>query len=185
MKSPPHIGGFIRRQVIEALQLTVTDAAAALGVTRQALNNLLNEKASLTAEMALRIEKAFGPNADHLMRMQLDHDMAVARRGEGAIKVRRVASLLLSGPGRQRARQQALSVLAAARAQRRAGGRNSPPSEARRAEIIAMAGSGELAMWEAARLLDTDPEMVSALIDKEQASQPPSTPTTRPSKNPR
>ena len=87
MKIPPHIGGFIRRQIIEALNLTVTDAAAALGVTRQALNNLLNEKAALTAEMALRIEKAFGPKADHLMRMQLAYDMAQVRQREATINV--------------------------------------------------------------------------------------------------
>jgi addiction module HigA family antidote len=90
MKNPPHIGGFIRREVIEPLGLSVTGAAQALGVTRQALNNLLNEKASLSAEMALRIEKAFGPRMDHLLRIQLEYDMAQARKVEGKLKVRRV-----------------------------------------------------------------------------------------------
>jgi addiction module HigA family antidote len=90
MKDPPHIGGFIRREIIQPLGLSVTDAAEALGVTRQALNNLLNEKSALSAEMALRIEKAFGPKMDHLLRMQLEYDMAQARRREGEIKVRRV-----------------------------------------------------------------------------------------------
>jgi addiction module HigA family antidote len=91
MKAPPHLGGFIRREVIEPLELSVTDAAAALGVTRQALSNLLNERTSLTPEMALRIEKAFGPKMDHLMRMQLAFDLSEARRRESEIKVTRYA----------------------------------------------------------------------------------------------
>ena len=90
MKDPPHIGGFIRREIVEPLGLTVTEAAGALGVTRQALNNLLNEKSSLSAEMALRIEKAFGPRMDHLLRMQLEYDIAQARKREAGIKVRKV-----------------------------------------------------------------------------------------------
>lgn len=90
MKDPPHIGGFIRRQIVEPLGLTVTDAARALGVTRQALNNLLNEKSALSAEMALRIEKAFGPRMEHLLRMQLEYDIALARMHEATMKVRKV-----------------------------------------------------------------------------------------------
>ena len=89
-KHPPHIGGFIRREIVEPLGLSVTDAARALGVTRQAFNNLLNEKSALSAEMALRIEKAFGPRMDHLLRMQLEYDMAQARKREADIKVRRI-----------------------------------------------------------------------------------------------
>jgi addiction module HigA family antidote len=90
MKNPPHIGSFIRTEVVEPFDLSVTDAAEILGVTRQALNNLLNEKSALTPEMALRIEKAFGPKMDHLLRMQLAFDIAQARRRESRIKVRRV-----------------------------------------------------------------------------------------------
>jgi addiction module HigA family antidote len=90
MKDPPHIGGFIRREVVDPLGLTVTEAARALGVTRQALNNLLNERSALSAEMALRIEKAFGPRMDHLLRMQLEYDMAQARKREGELKVNKV-----------------------------------------------------------------------------------------------
>jgi addiction module HigA family antidote len=90
MKNPPHIGSFIRTEVVEPFDLSVTDAAEILGVTRQALNNLLNEKSALTPEMALRIEKAFGPKMDHLLRMQLAFDIAQARRRERSIKVRRV-----------------------------------------------------------------------------------------------
>jgi antitoxin HigA-1 len=89
MKHPPHPGGLIRREVIEPLGLTVSAAAAALGVTRQALSLLLNERTDLSSEMALRIEKAFGPKMDHLMRMQLAFDLARQREREAAIKVRR------------------------------------------------------------------------------------------------
>ena len=89
MKNPPHVGGVIRREVIEPLGLTVSQAAKALGVGRQALSSLLNGKAALTSDMAIRIEKAFGPKMEHLMRMQLAHDLAQAREGEGKIKVKR------------------------------------------------------------------------------------------------
>lgn len=89
MKHPPHVGGVIRREVIEPLGLTVTQAAKALGVGRQALSSLLNEKASLTSDMALRIEKAFGPKMEHLMRMQLAYELAQAREHESAINIKR------------------------------------------------------------------------------------------------
>jgi antitoxin HigA-1 len=89
MKNPPHVGGLIRREVIEPLGLTVTEASKVLQVGRQALSALLNEKAALTSDMALRIEKAFGPKMEHLMRMQLAYDLAQARKEEKAIPVKR------------------------------------------------------------------------------------------------
>ena len=89
MKNPPHLGGFIRREILAPLNLSVTEAATVLGVTRQALSNLLNERGALTADMALRIKKAFGPKMDHLMRMQLAYDLAAARERERDIKVKR------------------------------------------------------------------------------------------------
>jgi addiction module HigA family antidote len=89
MKNPPHPGGVIRRQVIEPLGLSVTEAAGILAVTRQTLSLLLNERTDLSAEMALRIEKAFGPKMDHLMRMQLAFDIAAQRQREGRVKVKR------------------------------------------------------------------------------------------------
>ena len=95
MKNPPHPGGVIRRQVIEPLGLSVTDAAGILGVTRQALSLLLNERTDLSSEMALRVEKAFGPKMDHLMRMQLAFDLARQRQREGRIRVKRY-----SGPAK-------------------------------------------------------------------------------------
>ena len=91
MNSPPHVGGLIRREIIEPLDLSVTEAASVLGVTRQALSNLLNERTALSPDMALRIEKAFGPKMDHLMRMQLAFDIVEVRRREAKIKVKRFA----------------------------------------------------------------------------------------------
>ena len=88
MKTPSHPGEIIREEVLAAFGLNVTQAAKALGVTRQALLNLLNEKTSLTAEMALRIEKAFGPKMEHLMRMQLAYDLARARDHADDVQVK-------------------------------------------------------------------------------------------------
>ncbi len=87
MKNPSHPGGFVKSEIIEALGLSVTDAALVLGVTRPALSALLNERARLSPEMALRIEKAFGVSMDTLMRMQNSYDIAQTRQREGAIKV--------------------------------------------------------------------------------------------------
>ena len=87
MKNPVHPGGFVKHEVIEALNLTVTEAAAALGVTRPALSAVLNERARLSPEMALRIEKAFGVSMDTLMRMQNSHDIAKTRMRATEIKV--------------------------------------------------------------------------------------------------
>ena len=87
MKNPPHPGGFVRHEIIEALDLSVTEASKALGVTRAALSAVLNERARVSPEMALRIEKAFGVSMDTLMRMQNSHDIAKARARAGEIKV--------------------------------------------------------------------------------------------------
>lgn len=89
LKTRAHPGGFLRSEVIEPLELSVTEAARALGVTRPALSALLNERADLSPEMALRIEKAFGVSMDTLMRMQNSFDIAQARRREAEIKVQR------------------------------------------------------------------------------------------------
>ncbi|MCC7325580.1 MAG: HigA family addiction module antidote protein [Burkholderiales bacterium] len=89
MKNPPHPGGLIRREIIEPLALSVSAASAILGVSRQALSLLLNERTDLSSEMALRIEKAFGPKMEHMMRMQLAFDMAKQRGVEASIRVKR------------------------------------------------------------------------------------------------
>jgi addiction module HigA family antidote len=76
-------------EVTEPLGLSVTQAAKALGVTRPALSALLNGRAALSSEMALRIEKAFGPKMDTLLRMQTSYEIAEARERAASIKVRR------------------------------------------------------------------------------------------------
>jgi len=89
MARPSHPGQFIRMEVIEFLDLSVTKAAKVLGVTRPALSALLNGRAALSPVMALRIEKAFGPKMDTLLRMQTAYEIAEARDREGEIKVKR------------------------------------------------------------------------------------------------
>ena len=89
MKNPPHPGDFIRTEIIEPAGLSVTAAAAALQVSRPALSSLLNSKAGLSGEMALRLEKAFGVKMETLMRMQSAFDIARTRRREKEIRVRR------------------------------------------------------------------------------------------------
>jgi antitoxin HigA-1 len=89
LKNPPHPGGFVRAEIIDPLFLSVTKAAEALGVTRPALSAFLNERSSLSPEMALRIEKAFGVSMDTLMRMQNSYDISQARKREGEIMVTR------------------------------------------------------------------------------------------------
>jgi antitoxin HigA-1 len=88
MANPPHPGDFIRTEIIQALELSLTDAARILGVSRPALSTLLNGRANLSGEMALRVEKAFGVKMDTLMRMQSSYDIARTRRGAKAIKIR-------------------------------------------------------------------------------------------------
>lgn len=89
MYNPPHPGVFLKEEVISPLGLTVTSAAEILGVTRPALSKLLNGRASLSPEMALRFEKAFGLKMDTLLRMQTSYDIAKARKAANKIKVER------------------------------------------------------------------------------------------------
>ena len=89
MKNPPHPGELIRTEVIEPLGLSVSKAAQVLQVRRATLSDLLAGKAALSPEMALRIEKAFGPDMDHLLQMQLAYDVAKTRRLARNIAVKR------------------------------------------------------------------------------------------------
>ena len=89
MARPAHPGQFIKMEVIEPLGLSVTKAAKVLGVTRPALSALLNGRAALSPDMALRVEKAFGPKMDTLLRMQTAFEIAAARESEANIKVKR------------------------------------------------------------------------------------------------
>jgi len=89
MKNPPHVGRVVHHGILEPLGLSVSRAAEALGVRRATLSDLINGKAALTAEMALRIHKAFGPDVDHLLRMQAAYEAAQIRKRSKAIKVKR------------------------------------------------------------------------------------------------
>ncbi|HEY4944415.1 MAG TPA: HigA family addiction module antitoxin [Rhizomicrobium sp.] len=90
MKNPPHPGLSVRYDCLEPLNLSVTDGAKALGVTRQALNNLINGKSGISPEMAIRLDKAFGGSAAVWLGLQMAYDLAQAMKNERAIKVRRV-----------------------------------------------------------------------------------------------
>ena len=89
MKNPPHPGRSIRAACLEPLGLSVTDGAKVLGVTRQTLNNVINGRSGVSPQMAIRLAKAFGSTPETWLRMQLAYDLAVARKEENKIKVRR------------------------------------------------------------------------------------------------
>lgn len=89
MKNPAHPGGIIRYDCLEPLGLSVTTGAKALGVSRQALNNVVNRKSGVSPEMALRLEKAFGSTAETWLRMQIAYDLAAVRKNQSKIRVRR------------------------------------------------------------------------------------------------
>ena len=87
--TPPHPGTFIRIEILEELELSVAAAARILGVRRATLSDLVNGNASLSPEMALRVEKAFGLSMDLLLRMQAWHDATRMRARADEIEIRR------------------------------------------------------------------------------------------------
>ena len=89
MKNPPHPGDLIRTEIIDEMGLTIKKAAEILKVRRATLSDLLHGKAALTPDMALRIEKAFGPDMNHLLRMQLAYDVAKTREYAGRLAIKR------------------------------------------------------------------------------------------------
>ncbi len=90
MKNPPHPGLSVRHDCLEPLGLTVTEGARILGVTRQALNNLLNGKSGISPEMAVRLAKAFGGSPETWPGIQMDYDLAQVLKHPSRIAVRRV-----------------------------------------------------------------------------------------------
>jgi addiction module HigA family antidote len=88
MENPPHPGRRIRTNCLEPSGLSVTEGAKVLGVTRQALSNLVNGKAAISPQMATRLAKAFGGTPQTWLQMQLAYDLAAARRERSKIKVR-------------------------------------------------------------------------------------------------
>jgi antitoxin HigA-1 len=89
MKNPPHPGRIIREEILQPLGLSVTSGAKILGVSRQALNNLVNGRAGISPQMAVRLGKAFGASSQTWLRMQSNYDLAKALRSRGKIRVRR------------------------------------------------------------------------------------------------
>ena len=92
MKNPPHPGLAVRHDCIEPLGLTVTEAARRLGVSRKQLSDLVNCHAGISAEMAIRLDKAFGGGAETWYRMQAAYDMARAVERVGALQIERVTA---------------------------------------------------------------------------------------------
>ncbi len=95
MKNPPHPGLSVRYDCLDPLSLSVAEGAKVLGVTRQAMNNLVSGKAGISAEMAIRLEKPFGGGAETWLRLQAAYDLAQAEKRTGKIKVRRVKDSLI------------------------------------------------------------------------------------------
>jgi addiction module HigA family antidote len=87
MHDPAHPGEVIREACLKPLNLTVTAAAEALGVTRKALSDLLNGHSGVSPDMAIRLEQVFGSTADAWLRMQMQRDLWEARQRAGTIKV--------------------------------------------------------------------------------------------------
>ena len=88
MRNPPHPGGIVRRQCLDPLELSVTEAAKGLGVTRQALSDLVNGKAGISIEMAIRLSKSFGSSPETWLGMQMTYDLGQAREHLRSLKVR-------------------------------------------------------------------------------------------------
>ena len=92
MHSPPHPGEILRELCIEPLELTVTDAAAALGVSRKTLSAILNGRAGISPEMAIRLAKAFDTSAESWLNQQMQYDLFQAHKVIGSIKVKRLSA---------------------------------------------------------------------------------------------
>ena len=90
MRNPPHPGRIVRQECIEPLGISVTQAARALRVTRQTLNNLVNGRSGVSPEMAIRLSKAFGSSPEVWLGMQMEYDLARAEKTANHIKIKRI-----------------------------------------------------------------------------------------------
>jgi addiction module HigA family antidote len=89
MKNPAHPGRIVKSACLEPLGLSITEGAKILGVTRQTLTKIVNGKSGISAEMAIRLAKAFGSTAETWVRIQASYELAQARKDENKIKVQR------------------------------------------------------------------------------------------------
>ena len=92
MHNPPHPGEVLRELCIEPLELTVTEAASGLGVSRKTLSAILNCRAGISPEMAIRLGKAFGTSAESWLNQQVQYDLWVAEQTVGDIKVKQLST---------------------------------------------------------------------------------------------
>ncbi|MBC2717065.1 MAG: HigA family addiction module antidote protein [Desulfobacteraceae bacterium] len=90
MYNPPHPGEIIKDFCIEALDLTVTDAAKSLGVTRKTFSALLNGRSGISPEMALRLSKVFGRSPEGWLKLQLQYDLWKAQQGIDLKSLKRI-----------------------------------------------------------------------------------------------
>lgn len=92
MHNPPHPGEILRELCLEPLDLTVTDAAQALGVSRKTLSAILNGRAGISPEMAIRLAKAFDTSAESWLNQQMQYDLSRAQKAIGNVKVKRLSA---------------------------------------------------------------------------------------------
>ncbi len=92
MHNPPHPGEILRGLCLEPLGLTVTQAAHALGVSRKTLSSILNGRAGISAEMAIRLSIAFDTSAESWLRQQLQFDLARAEAKRKSLRVKKLAA---------------------------------------------------------------------------------------------
>lgn len=92
MHNPPHPGEVLRELCLEPLKISVTDAAAALGVSRKTLSAILNGRAGISPEMAIRLSKAFDTSAESWLNQQLQYDLWQALQNESSLKVKRISA---------------------------------------------------------------------------------------------
>ena len=92
MHNPPHPGEILRELCIEPLEITVTEAAAGLGVSRKTLSAILNGRAGISPEMAIRLGKAFGTSAESWLNQQIQYDLWVAEQNLGDVRVKKLSA---------------------------------------------------------------------------------------------
>lgn len=92
MHNPPHPGEVLRELCLEPLSLTVTDAAEALGVSRKTLSAILNGRAGISPEMAIRLSKAFGTSAESWLNQQMQFELWIAEQAAGDIRVKKLSA---------------------------------------------------------------------------------------------
>ncbi len=92
MHNPPHPGEVLRELCLKPLELTVTQTAAALGVSRKTLSSILNGRAGISSEMAVRLSLAFGTSAESWMSQQVQYDLWHAERNRKKLRVVRLSA---------------------------------------------------------------------------------------------